>query len=914
MTDASQGAGPSFEDVANAALSACPGLLQRWLPNGHVEGREFVVGDVAGNPGDSCKVNVDTGKWADFAADQQGGDLISLYAAVHGYDNMGRACRDLAEELGVAQPRTNGHDHQAAGERRKIDWTPQHPVLADAPEPGFRHYKHGAPSATWTYRGPDGHLIGYVCRFDKGDGKKEIVPLSYCAGDSGERGWRWLSFAKPRPLYGLDRLAAAPAANVIVVEGEKAADAAQRLFPSQVVVTWPGGSKAIRQVDWSPLEGRKAVLWPDADKPGRQCMDGWVDDHGVWKNGIAQMLADRAAGVRVVDPPADVKEGWDAADLEADGCDEPTAWLKARMRAPTDPPVEPPADDSPLPDPADYGAEERSSATHGDGVFATAPFRVLGYNRDVFYYYPYNSAQIIELPTSRHRKESLLRLCGLSWWERHFMAQRGVDWTMAADALFRTAEAKGVFHPSKRRRGRGIWFDDGRAVFNLGDRLLVDGEACEFRDLDTRFVYEAGEPLASDAGQPLRARDASHLLDICLDLKWERGISAYLLAGWIMIAPLSGALAWRPHIWITGPAHSGKTTVVDDVVGRCLREIAFTFEGKSTESAMRQRLEYDALPIIFDEPEQQDERSRTRVQDVIDFARIASSGGFIYKGTQTQTGAKAFLARSAVCMSSIHVGVQHYQDETRFTPLVLTPILARDEEEKAANDAHYRELMRKINETLTPEFVNGLMMRSVRLLPTILKNAETFTRAVASYLGNRRIGDQLGAMLAGAYALRKSREVTFDEALEWIRDKEWSEHAPIDTAKNEEKLLQTILQHPTRISTGNGGMQDRTLGDLVDAARDKDQQVPRDVAETALKRHGIRYEPPDLYSTRLEGITISTSHSMLQRILKDTPWGTQWRGPLLNIDGAERSPNVVRFGPGAVTRAVFIPVQAFDSG
>ena len=46
----------------------------------------------------------------------------------------------------------------------------------------------------------------------------------------------------PRPLYGLDRLAARPDAPVIVCEGEKAADAAERLFPEYVAVTSPNGA------------------------------------------------------------------------------------------------------------------------------------------------------------------------------------------------------------------------------------------------------------------------------------------------------------------------------------------------------------------------------------------------------------------------------------------------------------------------------------------------------------------------------------------------------------------------------------------------------------------------------------------------------------------------------------------------
>mgnify|MGYP000081806071 CR=1 FL=1 len=570
--------------------------------------------------------------------------------------------------------------------------------------------------------------------------------------------------------------------------------------------------------------------------------------------------------------------------------------------------VPPPAD------PADYGAPVDDGPAGGPlDTFHGAPFRVLGYNRDTFYYYPYGAGQIIELPARSHKKENLIRLAPLQWWEREFPTKSGCDWSASTNALFRAADAKGIFNPSSCRRGRGIWFDKGHAVFNLGDRLIVDGEELDFRDLSTRYVYEAGEPLTAELHKPLKASEAVQLLEICQDIKWVRGISAHLLAGWIMIAPLSGALHWRPHIWITGPAHSGKSTVINDIVRRVLGALAFNFEGQSSESALRQRMEYDALPVVFDESEQNDEHSRKLIQSVINLARISSSGGFVYKGTQNQSGAKAYLARSCMCLSSVNLTLQHYQDETRFTPLSTAKIDTRDPEQKELNEAHYQELSRKIVETLTPEFSNRLFMRAIRLLPTILKNADVFGQAAASYLGNRRVGDQLGPMLAGAYALAKGREVTFDEAYQWVSEKDWSEHTPADAERNEEKLLNTIMQYPTRVQSGNGGVHDRTLGELVDAARDKDEGVPRDVAEKSLKRFGIRYQRQHLAESTVEGIYLSTSHTMLKRVLKDTPWGTNWREPLLQVEGAEKSSSAIRFGPGAVTRAVWIPVTAFDT-
>jgi hypothetical protein len=46
----------------------------------------------------SFKINLHTGRWADFATDQRGRDVISLAAHLHGLSQL-EAARNLAEML-----------------------------------------------------------------------------------------------------------------------------------------------------------------------------------------------------------------------------------------------------------------------------------------------------------------------------------------------------------------------------------------------------------------------------------------------------------------------------------------------------------------------------------------------------------------------------------------------------------------------------------------------------------------------------------------------------------------------------------------------------------------------------------------------------------------------------------------------
>jgi hypothetical protein len=150
-------------------------------------------------------------------------------------------------------------------ERNNLRPRPVVPVPADAPPAPRAHRRRGIPSLVWTYCGAGGELLGYRCRFDRADGGKDILPLTYREYVDGRRCWAWLDWDPPRPLYGLDRLAARPDAPVLVCEGEKAADAAGELFPEHVAITSPGGAKAAAKADWTPTGGRAVVIWPDHD-------------------------------------------------------------------------------------------------------------------------------------------------------------------------------------------------------------------------------------------------------------------------------------------------------------------------------------------------------------------------------------------------------------------------------------------------------------------------------------------------------------------------------------------------------------------------------------------------------------------------------------------------------------------------
>jgi predicted P-loop ATPase len=257
----------AINDALNAEM-----LVPTWLPGGERRGDEYVVANPTRNdrnPG-SFTINLRKGVWKDYATGDGGADLVSLYAYLFHGDDQGAAARELADNHGIRldnEARQRAHDNKVA----KLDEARPEcvfPVPVNATSPTFRHPRWGQPSNTWAYRNGDGELMLYVCRFDPEGERKQVVPYSWCKHPDGRERWTWrgITGTKKRPLYGLERLQGMPDSDVIVVEGEKAADAGQQIFGERAaVVTWMGGVETADRANVRALEGRRVFLWPDFD-------------------------------------------------------------------------------------------------------------------------------------------------------------------------------------------------------------------------------------------------------------------------------------------------------------------------------------------------------------------------------------------------------------------------------------------------------------------------------------------------------------------------------------------------------------------------------------------------------------------------------------------------------------------------
>lgn len=274
---------PAFNEM-NAELKArllsnLPAVLISLLPNGVMRAGKFFIGDLKGNSGDSMVVELNgpkAGLWHDFAT-SDGGDIFDLWAAVKGIDKQTRF-PDLIQDM-------------------------QRWLGSPPPAPPIRQDKSdkedlGPVTGRWHYTDKDGVLLATVYRYDPPNRKKQFRPWDAKRGK--------MQAPEPRPLYNQPALAGSPFA--ILVEGEKCAEALTGA--GFCATTAMNGSNApIDKTDWSPLEGKHVLIWPDHD------------DAGLSYARMAASAVARAGAtcVEILKIPADKPPKWDSADAVAEG-------------------------------------------------------------------------------------------------------------------------------------------------------------------------------------------------------------------------------------------------------------------------------------------------------------------------------------------------------------------------------------------------------------------------------------------------------------------------------------------------------------------------------------------------------------------------------------------------------------------
>ena len=287
-------------------------------------------------------------------------DVVKGVYYCHGCHVRGNARTYLEQRRGLAPfeatAYVNEHDPSAAGAGP-----------APAPDKPAKVYA-SLPRSLWVsdrltvpriglheYRDTENEIVLVVCRYanlpdDATDAERDRWrKCDQRRPNPQGKGWiaKGLPPDQPHPVYRLPELAAAAAdQQVMVVEGEKCADAVAAAFGRAVVTTWCGGSALVKidHTDWSPLHGRPVLLVADEDAVGRKAM--------LY---IAERLAPHGGKIRLALPPGETKD--DIADwLERGGQAAAVEQLQHLATDAPAAPAEPGPPDADVPHPGDDDA------------------------------------------------------------------------------------------------------------------------------------------------------------------------------------------------------------------------------------------------------------------------------------------------------------------------------------------------------------------------------------------------------------------------------------------------------------------------------------------------------------------------------------------------------------------------------
>lgn len=196
----------------------------------------------------------------------------------------------------------------------------------------------------------------------------------------------------------------------------------------------------------------------------------------------------------------------------------------------------------------------------------------------------------------------------------------------------------GVFDPSGRVRGDGGWRDEaGRLVLHLGDTVVTfdyNGKAHEGRPgVRDQFIYPKGARQIRPATEAIAGERgaAAELLMLLSSWQWKRGmLDAQLSLGWQVAAAVGGALRWRPSMWTTGDAGTGKSTLLEVMSHVQGGRAGMIKAASATGAGIWQALKFRSVPVILDEVEAG--KDNAKKAQLVELMKISSSGDLLRRG------------------------------------------------------------------------------------------------------------------------------------------------------------------------------------------------------------------------------------------------------------------------------------------
>ena len=327
----------------------------------------------------------------------------------------------------------------------------------------------------------------------------------------------------------------------------------------------------------------------------------------------------------------------------------------------------------------------------------------------------------------------------------------------AGEWLMAECHRAGVFDARRPIRLPGIWpGDHGLPAVHCGDWVLLgaDWQKAGFKDPSSGVVWATAPmenppcPRDRETGRPkppgqsaVAGPEIAQALQEDIRQLWSVSVPGgeIVALGWVGAAYFGAATSWRPNIFLTGGAGSGKSLLLALLRACCPMNI---FSTDASKAGIEGSLNGMAMPALIDETaDRNDGRGAMTLVDVV-LSASSGAGTSVLRGTETGGARKVELVTS-VAMAAINAPPLQPQHRARFSVVELV---------KPVGGADHKAAMLAAIERAQAAGT-ALWLRALRGWDRFRAALDVYRAALGAYGCAAREMDQFGALLAGWWVL-----------------------------------------------------------------------------------------------------------------------------------------------------------------
>lgn len=458
----------------------------------------------------------------------------------------------------------------------------------------------------------------------------------------------------------------------------------------------------------------------------------------------------------------------------------------------------------------------------------------LGHNGKHNFYFATHQKRVFPLTANEHNKNQFMLMAPEKYWGDKYGwltdaegEKTGANFPKVVERLGIELTNAGFFNP-ENVRGKGCWYENNEIAVNLGNQIYYKNEYKPIfnHDIQTKFFYEAGESLEIDFGKQLSYEQSVKITNAFKMLRYKNSNDYIFILGWIACAQISGALPWRPHLYLTGSRGAGKSTVLEWIHSMIPLSISIT---DSTAAGIKQNLKNNAKAVIYDESEPNSESDRNQLMDVIKLARSCSTmkSGDNLRGTAGGKGI-AYNTNAIFCLSSIQKISFGSADDSRFFIIEMNSVKGQSHDEFIQIESAMNEIK---------NYSSLLFSRMVNNYKTVIKNIELCKIYLKQLKYESRLADQLAPILAGYFSYYSNDLIeteTIEQLVEMINFKN-SDYVEVNSESDAEKCYSTIMQ----LSPDGTPV---SISQIIDLMRSNTNSMNFDLYNRLLMFNGMKYD------------------------------------------------------------------------